>query len=77
MTQKYEVLVNDCWYAVDKDAFELYYGRRRVDGEEFHGPVLLNSHYLYTKKKEYFDGQRACPCQTCSKTVRRADDLLN
>ena len=58
-----EVAVAETYVPVGPEVFGAWTGIRRINGEEFHGPV----HHIGTTIP--YTGARTCPCSTCQSTV--------
>lgn len=58
-----EVELLDRWFLVDENTWRSWTGRRRKDGEDFHGKVF------YLDSTHPYAGRRSCPCSTCQSTV--------
>lgn len=59
-----EVQLLDRWFLVDSKTWGSWTGRRRRDGEDFHGEIF------YLGSDRPYDGARACPCPTCQSSVK-------
>lgn len=58
-----EVELLDRWFLVDDTAWRSWTGRRRRDGDDYHGQIFyMDSGLPYT-------GARACSCSTCQSSV--------
>jgi hypothetical protein len=58
-----EVQLLDRWFLVDENTWRSWTGRRRVDGEDFHGEIF------YLDSDRPYAGTRSCPCTTCQSSV--------
>ena len=62
-----EVQVNAAWVVTDEEIFKSWTGPRRINGDEYHGPVYaLGTSTVYT-------GARVCACSTCQSSVAARD----
>jgi len=64
--QVLQVKMDDTWIEVKEEVFRSWTGSRRVNGEEFHGPVYnfgsIDDSIPYT-------GRRECGCSVCQQNV--------
>jgi len=59
-----EVQLLDRWFLVDEKTWRSWTGRRRQDGEDFHGEIF------YLGSDRPYDGARSCPCAKCQSSVK-------
>lgn len=55
-----EIRFGEAWVPADKDIWEAWTGLRRINGEDYHGPV-----HPVTHPDRIWTGSRVCPCKTC------------
>lgn len=52
------------WIEVTEDLFRSWTGLRRVNGEDYHGPI-----YNFGSDDVVYSGARTCGCSVCQSTV--------
>jgi len=55
---------NDTWIEVTEDLFKSWTGLRRINGEDYHGPI-----YNLGSNDVVYSGSRTCGCSICQSTV--------
>ena len=59
----HEVCITESWIEVKESVWKSWTGHRRLNGEDYHGPVYnLDTDVVY-------NGARACGCSTCQSNV--------
>jgi hypothetical protein len=58
---------SDTWIEVTEDLFRSWTGLRRINGEDYHGPI-----YNFGSEDSVYSGSRSCGCSVCQSTVTAA-----
>lgn len=61
-----QVKIDDDWVEVKEEVFRSWTGHRRINGEDFHGPVYT---FGSTIDSIPFTGRRECGCSACQQNV--------
>lgn len=64
-TKVFQVELSDAWVEVDESIFASWTGMRRINGEDYHGPI-----YNFNSGSEVpYTGVRTCKCKICQEHV--------
>lgn len=56
----------DKWFEVTENVFRSWTGLRRINGEDYHGPIY---HFGSEDDSKPYNGTRSCGCNTCQQSV--------
>lgn len=60
-----QVKLSDSWVEVTDSIFRSWTGDRRINGEDFHGPV----YNFKDESNKVYTGFRSCGCKVCQENV--------